>query len=101
MDITPTPNEADEALRQVRHQQAESIRRAYQPGPWWTYLVLAAFFVSYGLNRDLHSVWGGVAQFACWVILAGATWAQTGRRPIPDLLGLLRPSSPPHLRGWR
>ena len=64
MDVTPTPREADEALP------------TYQPGPWWAYAVLTVFFVSYGLGRDLNSVWAGIAQFVSWVILAGAAWAQ-------------------------
>lgn len=80
MDITPTPHDEDEALREDRHDRAQAIRDAYQPGPWWVYLVLTAFFVSYGLGRDLHSVWAGVAQFVSWVILAGAAWAQWRKR---------------------
>jgi Na+/glutamate symporter len=82
MDITPTPNEADEALRQIRHQQAESVRNAYKPGPWWAHLVLTAFFVSYGLGKDLDSVWGTVFQVLCWLVLAAVAVVQWRRRQI-------------------
>jgi hypothetical protein len=82
MDTTPTPREADEALRQIRHQQAESIRNAYKPGPWWSFPVLTGFFVSYGLGRDLNSVWANVFQAVCWLILAGAAWMQWRRRQV-------------------
>jgi len=77
----------DEALRQDRHQRAEAIRDAYEPGPWWAYAVLTAFFVSYGLGRDLNSVWAGIAQFVSWVILAGAAWAQWCRRKTKPSVG--------------
>jgi hypothetical protein len=82
MDITPTPNEADDALRQIRHQQAESVRDTYKPGPWWAHLVLTAFFVSYGLGKDLDSVWGTVFQILCWLILAAAAVVQWRRRQV-------------------
>jgi hypothetical protein len=82
MDITPTPHEADEALRQIRHQQAESIRNTYKPGPWWAHLVLTAFFVSYGLGKDLDSVWGTVSQVGCWLILVAVAVVQWRRRQV-------------------
>jgi hypothetical protein len=82
MDITPTPNEADDALRQIRHQQAESVRNAYKPGPWWSHLVLTGFFVSYGLGQDLRSLWGNLFQFVCLLILAGVAWVQWRRRQV-------------------
>lgn len=82
MDITPTPHEADEALRQIRHQQAESIRNTYKPGPWWAHLVLTTFFVSYGLGKDLDSVWGTVFQVGCWLILVAVAVVQWRRRQV-------------------
>ncbi len=82
MTTPPNPQEADAALRQIRQQQADAVRNAYQPGPWWAYLVLTGFFVSYGLGQDLHSVWGPIFQVLSWVILAGAAWVQWRRRQI-------------------
>lgn len=87
MDITPTPREEDQTLSQDRHERAEAIRDAYEPGPWWAYAVLTAFFVSYGLGRDLHSGWAGIAQFVSWAILAGAAWAQWRRRKAKPSVG--------------
>jgi hypothetical protein len=83
MDITPTPHDEDHALHPSRHQQSEAVRGAYDPGPWWVYLALTMFFVSYGLGRDLDSGWATVAQAASWVILAGTAvwrWRTTRRR---------------------
>jgi hypothetical protein len=82
MDKPPTPQEADAALRQIRQQQADAVRNAYKPGPWWAYAVLTAFFVSYGLGQDLHTVWGPIFQILSWMILAGAAWVQWRRRQI-------------------
>lgn len=87
MDMTPTPGEPDQDLRQIRHQQAESIRNGYKPDPWWSYAVLTAFFVSFGLGKDLDSVWVTVAEVGCWVVLVGMAWVQLRRRKN-------RPSSP-------
>lgn len=80
MDNTPTPHEADEALRQIRHRQAEAVRSAYDPGPWWTYLALAVFFVGYGLGHDLKSVWGDIFQTGSALIFVGSAIAQWRRR---------------------
>jgi hypothetical protein len=80
MDSTPTPHEADEALRRIRQQQAEAVRSAYDPGPWWTYLALAVFFVGYGLGHDLKSVWGDIFQTGSALIFLGAAIAQWRRR---------------------
>jgi hypothetical protein len=71
--------------------QAESIRNAHTQGPWWVYLILTAFFVSYGLGRDLNSAWATVAQFAWLAILAGLAWAQwRNRRNRPSVASTWR-----------
>jgi hypothetical protein len=80
MTSTPSPRDGEQTVREDRHERAEAIRNGYQPGPWWVYAVLTAFFVSYGLDRDLNSGWAGVAQFVSWAILAGAALAQWRRR---------------------
>jgi hypothetical protein len=78
MDITPTPNEADEALRQIRHQQAESVRNAYKPGPWWAHLILAAVAVMQWRRRQVkRSVATSMRMNdpLTWVLIIGFTAA--------------------------
>jgi hypothetical protein len=65
----------------------------HQSGPWWVYLILTAFFVSYGLGQDLDSMWGTIAQVVFWVLLVGAAWAQWHRRRNqPSVASALRTS---------
>jgi hypothetical protein len=95
MDTIPTPTEADQALRQIRHQQAETIRRAYTRDPWWMYLALVGFFVGYGLGRDLASGWAALSQIVSWVILLGAVLVQRRRRKIrPSVASAWRMNGP-------
>jgi hypothetical protein len=69
MDNIPTPDETD-----------QKVRQPYEAGPWWAYLALTAFFVSYGLGRDLNSGWATVGEAVSWAILAVASWVQWRRR---------------------
>ena len=54
MDATPTPQEAEESLRKIRHQQADAVRTGGRTS-WWFVLGAAALFLIYGLGQDLLS----------------------------------------------
>jgi hypothetical protein len=81
MDTTPTPQEAEQSLAQIRHQQADSFRSGRLP--WWYVLGSNALVVIYVLSLDLHSpTLQTIAGVAFSVGTLALVWELRRRAPI-------------------